>query len=177
MSIQDKITNLCNNKCLFRLVPEYQIERERRTMYVSPDIHSLVCGPIWTSEEQEFRWQSVRADLDWFVQAKTILVPIDSQHGGNAHMSQLKPPDTEVWDFRCRDPEPGIRILGSFAEKDAFVALTWELRNPLGAFGSREWDAAILRCKTNWLSLFECQPLTGSYPSDYISNAISIGDD
>jgi hypothetical protein len=174
MSIQDEIINLCDNKRLYRLAPEYQIERERRIMYLSRDLFALVVGPEWVSQEQEFRWQSVRADLDWFIQARVLLVPADSQHGGDSHLSQLKPPDVEVWDIRCRDPEPGIRVLGSFADKDVFVALTWELRNPLGAFGSKEWEAAVRRCKETWHSLFHAQPKMGNYPDDYITNAIPV---
>jgi hypothetical protein len=176
MTIRDELDVLCGKEVLFRLSPQFRIERERRALYVSTEIHKLIFGPKWTSPVQEFRWQSVRADLDWFIQARVILVPLDSQRGGNSHMAQLKPPHNEVWDIRCRDPQPGIRVLGSFAEKDVFVALTWEMRNPLGRFGSKRWEEAILRCKAEWQRLLYAQPMRGNYPDDYITNAIPIGD-
>ncbi|MDO8434581.1 MAG: hypothetical protein Q7S58_19465 [Candidatus Binatus sp.] len=88
-------------------------------------------------------------------------------------MSQLQPPRDEVWDIRCVDPKPGIQVLGRFAEKDVFVALTWEIRLQLKQFGSREWQDAILRCAIEWRRLFPTyQPLMGNYFADYISDAV-----
>ena len=177
MSVQDEINVLVARGELFRLKPEYQLQQEYRAMYVSAQIHGLISGTNCRDEEDKFRWRSTRADLDWFVQGRVITVPVESRQGGDHFMSQLQPPDDEVWDIRCRDPVPGIRVLGSFGDKDLFIALTWELRNPLGEFGSIAWQEATNRSKAEWQRLFRSIPFRGRYPDAYITGAIPIGDD
>jgi len=177
MSVRDEINILCGRQELFRLKPEYQLQQEYRAMYVSAQINGLILGTSCRDEEEKFRWRSARADLDWFIQGRVITVPVESRQGGDHFMSQLQPSDDEVWDIRCRDPEPGIRVLGSFGEKNLFIALTWELRNPLGGFGSTAWLEATARSKNEWQRLFRSIPFRGNYPDAYITGAIPIGDD
>jgi|SRR5271155_1715753 len=171
MSIEDEVTVLCNAGKIHKVVPMFGASRERRIIYASSDIHALVIDS-WSDRAQEFRWGYVRADLESFVQDPWITVAADSRRAGSCYMARLHPPSDETWDIRCRDPKPGIRILGRFALKDVFIALTWEERLPLRKFESTEWKQAIARCILEWNRRFWSQPLTGSYPDDYLSGAI-----
>jgi hypothetical protein len=172
MSISDEINGLCTEGRLHRLVPALPGSRIRRALYVSQEINDLLLGP-WADLTHEYRWNRARADLDSFVEHQRIVVPRDSRRARSAYMGQLQPPSNEVWEIRCRDPKPGIRILGRFAERDVFIALVWKERLQLHDLDSREWRDAILECKTKWQHLFHAyQPMTGNYPHEYISDAI-----
>jgi hypothetical protein len=171
MSIADEINFLCSAGRVHRFVPMFAAPKERRVTYVSSDIQALLIDS-WSGKAQESRWGYVRADLESFVRDPWITVAADSRRAGPAYMAQLQPPSDETWDIRCRDPQPGIRLLGRFALKDVFIALTWEERLPLKDFGSTEWKEAIARCVVEWNRRFWNQPLTGSYPDGYLSGAI-----
>lgn len=85
----------------------------------------------------------------------------------------------EVWEIRSQD-EPGIRVLGRFADTDLFIALTWHKRSELLGPQSRPWRDAIVGCKTEWKNLFPAYPPksgdpSNAYPTDYIStNTIPV---
>ena len=158
---------------LIELVPIFSVRR-RRQVYLFKDVASMVEGP-WSTKADAFRWGYVRADLEHLIQDAWIVVPEDPRRGGSALMSLLVPPEEGVWDIRCRDPQPGIRILGCFALRDVFIGLTWEYRLPLKDFESSEWRNAISRSKTQWNLCFWHQPFKGSYPDEYLSGAILEG--
>ncbi len=125
------------------------------------------------TKPDEYRCGRAYADLLAFIYRNPIVVARNPRQGGSSYTSRLMPPRDEVWDIRCVDPEPGIRVLGRFAEKDVFIGLTWEIRLRLKHFDSREWRDAILRCGTLWRQLFPAYPpLMGDYFADYISDAI-----
>jgi hypothetical protein len=172
MSIRDEIKARRDEGWLYRLSLDPGSE-EKRTLYVSKGIHALLVGP-WQDQPLQDRWLQIRADLDAFVDGSRITLPRDRQRSPKnpTHMAQLRPANDEVWEYRHRRPEPSIRLFGRFAEKDSFIALTWEYRADLGAFRSREWRNAKLRWITEWRWLFywAYEPLRGRYPDDYISN-------
>jgi hypothetical protein len=120
----------------------------------------------------------LRADLDDFIGGGPITV------GGPRHRSAYMKPMVrskrdrgfgghEVWEIRSRDPEPGIRVFGRFAQFDVYVATDWELRTTLGAFGSFIWRQEIRRCKHDWSTVFDTRdPHTGASVHDYISDPV-----
>lgn len=84
-------------------------------------------------------------------------------------MARVHPVTDEIWDIRSVDPKPGIRTLGSFAEKDTFIALTWEYRENLES--SRDWENEIARAKEAWKKLFgSVPPFKGANLDEYLSN-------
>jgi len=85
-------------------------------------------------------------------------------------MSRLDPEADEIWEIRCRDPKPGLRIFGSFVAKDEFVVLMTLPHECLG--GDDDWLAAIARYKGEWNRYFTVAPYSGVYPNDYISDAV-----
>lgn len=170
MSVREEIQYLCDIGRLARFWPPLAVPKHRRAMYVSRSIEELLINS-WDSPQQELRWGYVLSDLCVFVRDPWVTVAADPRRAKAAYMARLLPDGDEVWDVRCRDPHPGIRLLGRFAEKNVFIALTWEERLPLGRFESDEWKAAINRCATEWNLHFWSDPLRGNYPDDYLDGA------
>jgi len=174
MSIRDEIKSLEGHERLHRLRPIVPLPRQRkiRTIYVSEEINAKIVGP-WNDRRDEYRSGRAHADLLAFTYRDPLVVARRPRQGGASYMSRLMPPRDEVWDIRCVDPAPGIRVLGRFAERDVFIGLTWEMRLALKKFGSREWRDAILRATHVWRQLFPVyDPLMGDYFADYISDAV-----
>lgn len=171
MSVQSKeIKYLCASGRLVRFNCPLAIPKQRREIYISESIEDLLIDS-WNSREQELRWGFVMSDLCVFVRDPWITIAVESRRAKAAYMARLQPDDSEVWDIRCRDPKPGIRLLGRFAEKNVFVALTWEERLPLRNFESPEWRAATSRCTIEWNRRFWSEPFRGHFPDDYLDGA------
>ena len=169
MSIRDEIRARVSEGRLVLLSPALPGATIVRTMYVSPEVRSLLVGP-WADPAHEERCGRLRADLDMFIEGRLISVARDSRRGRKAYMARLEPARDEVWEIRSRDPSPGIRVLGRFSEVDAFVALTWGERSTLGKASSLEWRRAIEGCKADWRALFPTYPAhSGAEVHDYLS--------
>jgi hypothetical protein len=120
----------------------------------------------------------LRADLDDFIGGEPVTV------GGPKHKAAYMKPMArapresgfgghEVWEIRSREPEPGIRLFGRFAQRDVFVATDWERRDTLGALGSLIWRREIRRCKHDWTTVFGTRgPHIGANVHDYISDPV-----
>jgi len=182
MSIRDDIKACCEEGRLVEHSPLVSRGVALRTVYVSalrldgrPSLHDLLSGPGAASER--VRWLYARQYLDAFVEEPRITIPPDSMKAKLAFMSRLQPGEQEVWDIRCFDPAPGLRMLGRFAEKDVFIALNWGFREEIDINkGTRKSDKrryAMCQCERAWQELFglQRQPFSGSYPYDYITGA------
>jgi hypothetical protein len=169
MSIRVEINHRVEQKRLFRLPRELVGEPVERTMFVSQEVYGAISGP-WVLSDT-YQMAMLRANLDMFTQGKIISIAEDPyQKPKSTYMARVDPPEDEVWDIRSRDPKPGIRVLGCFAETDTFIALVWGTRKSLGGPRSREWRNLVESCKAEWRKLFHpYQPHTGSTISDYVS--------
>jgi hypothetical protein len=88
-------------------------------------------------------------------------------------MARIDPAPDEVFDIRCIDPHPGIRVMGCFAEKDLFIALTKVGREELASV--RDWRNEREACKAAWRRLFPTYPpYTGADLNDYVSSNFHI---
>ena len=123
------------------------------------------------SKALENRAYGLRAEIDWFIDGGRIFVRPDFTDG-DGWMARLEPPGDEVWELRSLKPKPSLRVFGSIVRRDMFVALTWALRKDLGFKISEEWKEAVKQFKAEWQSYFgTLEPMTGSYPDDYLSKA------
>ncbi len=177
MSIYAEILNRASEGRLFALPPLMPPEpgNAPRHIYVSPEINALCNTGPWKDSKWMARCMELRAALDRFSQGGLIPVAARPFIGGKrSYMRQLFRWREEVWEIRSRD-EPGIRVLGRFADTDLFIALAWYLRADLLQLQSRQWRDAIIRCKTDWRNLFPAYPprsaegSNAAYPDDYIS--------
>src|SRR5712692_673204 len=170
MSIYDQIQDCVGRGSLFPWRPALPFTSPVRDIFVSKSIKDFIDGP-WINDSQEQRAGHLQADLDSFIGGDNIVVSMTPTKARNAYMGLLYPTSDGVWDIRSRDPKPGIRVFGRFAEKDVFVALMWCERLPLGTANSREWRDVIEQCKTEWRNRFHAyQAICGDNVHDYLSN-------
>ena len=150
-----------------------------RTMVMSNEVARHVHGP-WPSIDAERRCARVRADLDAFVTGAVVTICLEPFEASDERFGLLHKPSYGIFDVRCFDPRPNIRILGGFADQDLFVALTfhprskpisWLDRPPLGDGGSVEWASAVHDTRKEWCDLFGSeQPRTGKTPDVFLTN-------
>jgi hypothetical protein len=171
MSIQDKIDSLCVDRRLFRVRPSWPGLQEVRVIYVTPGIIVLLEGP-WADRQTEKRWNRARQQIDDFIDGKRLTLRTAPRKKSTCFMSQLDPPDNEIWEIRCRDPKPGLRIFGSFATLNVFVGLTWDYHEDLGP--EEDWKRAIRNYQAQWQMHFTAPAFTGSYPHGYLTKAVIL---
>jgi hypothetical protein len=112
----------------------------------------FVAAPLWevlTSAEGDEAWEirvgQLQADMETFLSARNI---------GPKYLFLLTPLAQGVWEIRSTQPDPQIRVLGCFLDRDVFVALDFRMRDTLGKFESQEWRAAKRGCLAAWRNLF-----------------------
>jgi hypothetical protein len=151
---------------LLRLTPLVGVG-EQRPVLVSKYV-SDVLEPPWPMGRQGSRYALARQVVDEYILGNFITVaqkPFDKD--STAIMARVDPVREEAWDFRCLDPNPGIRIFGCFAKRNFFIALNWDFRENLVNGG---FDDAVRNCKTQWHQFFGyLQPHSGSSLDDYFS--------
>ena len=171
MSIRDVIQARVDEKRLFHVplyVPGHSVKRH---VFASEEVFDIMDQGAWDTPEKMRRFSQLRGQFDHFTRGGLVSVALDPYNKWKkAFIARTDPVADEVWDIRCIDPKPGIRVLGCFAETGLFVALAYGFRADLGGPGSREWADLINRCKARWRALFDTyQPHRGAEASDYIS--------
>jgi hypothetical protein len=184
MSIHEVIAGHLNDR-LFRLELIFDSDDTQRDLLISEETKELLEGP-WANKNLERRCKRLEADLETFARGKMVRACLNPREHDRAFMGRLAPPADEVWDIRSVDPSPALRVLGSFADRDCFVALTCHPRSrtikgidrpPLGPWGSREWRNATNECKIKWRQLFHpYQPVHSETDNihDYISDSVVL---
>jgi hypothetical protein len=174
MSIRDEINAHIIARRLFYLPPQFASIRAIRTMIVAPDLYSDLQPSAWPNNKTGQRLGRLRADLDRFTANDRISIALFPQNKPKTtYMARIEPVANEVWDFRSTDPKPGMRVLGRFSAKDAFVALVWDFHENLK--GSA-WGRLGEGCLQEWAKLFpNYPPHHGNSDSDYLSsNFLSV---
>ena len=159
---------------LVRFVPIVCSPPQRRVIYVTLALKNLLDGP-WVGDEWEIRWSRAKQQLDDFMDGlprDRIFVRSAPRKKSACFMSLLDPENDEIWEIRCRDPKPGLRIFGSFIRQDVFVALTAAPHECLSSEG--DWDRAIQQYKQEWNKYFSSAAFSGAYPNDYLTRAIVL---
>ncbi len=171
MSIRDGINNRVSEvpPRLFFLPPLIPSAKVIRELFVSEEVNK-VAHPPWPVTTEGRRLTQMRAYLDAWTQGDRITVADDPYKKPKAtRVARTDPPRDDIFDIRCVDPKPGIRVLGGFADKDLFVALTVNFRENLAE--DKDWRDEIERCKARWRNLFHPhQPFHGASLNDYLSN-------
>lgn len=176
MSIAAHISSLVSDGRLHLIEPLDASLEVKRTMVVSDEVQELMAGP-WSTLSLERRANRLRADLESFVMGQVVPVSMTPYQHKAAYMGLLDPPERGFWDIRSRDPNPGLRVFGQFADVDLFVALVWHPRSiqiddkpPLGSARGLNWELAKLQCEEAWQDLFPShRPRIREKISDLIS--------
>ncbi len=169
VEMKQRIRGLVHQRKLFYLPLLVPGDETVRSMFVSQEVNSDVYPP-WPDNWDGLRLAAFRETLDAFTRYERIGIA-DRPLGKSAaaYMARVEPVVDEIFDIRSIDPRPGIRALGAFAGKDAFIALTWDYRENLT--DSYAWDAFIEHCKSMWDDLFgSIKQFKGSTLDDYLSN-------
>jgi hypothetical protein len=144
MSIHDEILDRVGRKMLFPVLPQARGSTIRRALFVSEPLHAaLQSAP--GDQEWERRIAELRADLEVFVEARTV---------DPKYLFRLYPGRDGIWEIRSVRDNPSIRVLGLFAWKDVFIATNHALREDLGGWQSREWKKVKRTARAVWRQLF-----------------------
>jgi hypothetical protein len=140
-------------------------EEHPREVYVSQEVHDVVCGP-WPPGREGDLHANLRGLLDSFTEGDFITVGQDPfNKAGYAILARVHPVSADVWDIRCLDPNPGIRAFGCFYEADSLVVLTWSERDLI-----TDWAAEVQNCLAEWRKYCgNREPLRGRTINDYLS--------
>ncbi|MEJ0076690.1 MAG: hypothetical protein WDO17_14800 [Alphaproteobacteria bacterium] len=146
-------------------------EETPRTLFVSEEVFRAVTSPFDGYPNQALH-SEFRQTLDAFLEGGEMSVGDDPKtKASDALMARVCPVDDGFFDFRITSPHPQIRAFGGFAEKDTFVAITWNYRDAI----SDNFDAEVSRCKIEWQKLFgSTEPFKGKNLDEHLSNWIAV---
>jgi hypothetical protein len=165
MLIAEAIRDLCDQERLFRVEPLDFRGEEKRTIYVSRDIHDFLDARSGDSAVGAVRMRLQRL-FDRFVLGQEISVSF-GRRTKPTHIKRLSPKNAEVWEFKLsgRRAKHQARVFGRFAETDVFLALTGPIDR-----ANCDYSGEIARCQAEWSVLFpQHSPVYGSKINDYIS--------
>lgn len=163
MSIDELILDKIRRGMLFPVLPRAPGAAIDRALLVSEHLWSVL-NSVEGDDEWEERVGQLQADLERFI---TNEHPIDPKY-----LFLLYPAADAVWEIRSVRPEPSIRVLGSFAKKDVFVATNYALREDLGGWQSREWRAVKKTCAAIWRAIFHTyRPKNSIHIQDLVTGA------
>ena len=176
MSIQVEIASRLSEGRLRALEQIMAVSPGKRRILAVPDVMNRLDGP-WNSAREGRRAGAARALLEGFLRGDQIVGRMPPSKNVHTVIALLHPPEENVWEFRIGSPQPGVRILGRFAEQDTFIATNWvnreDFRDPTTAQDDpRRWRDETLRCKVLWNQLFPSyNPFAGGALHDFISNS------
>jgi hypothetical protein len=141
-----------------------------RLVIATKEVNAEICG-FWALSDHEIRYARMRAVIDAFISGSRIAARYPPSRSARAQLALLDPADEQVWEFRSREPKPGVRVFGCFAEIDLFIALCSELRENIDANFVKEKE----KCKREWRKFFApYQPHRGEALSDYLTNSHAV---
>lgn len=172
MSIREMIREWNKSGELCLLAPMFPSTERVRWVFVSKELYRAFHGP-WVSSDEEKNMMRARATLDAFTSGQRIGVRLPPSKNVAAQLALLEDRRDEVWEFRCRDPNPQMRIFGRFAEQNLFVAFIKKNRDEFKS--NDDFQPVMEECKKHWRTLFPTyNPHRGSSAHDYVSNCFPV---
>jgi len=143
-----------------------------RWVFVSKALFDAFHGP-WATTGEEKNMMRARATMDAFTSGQRISVRLPPSKNVSAQLALLEDARDEVWEFRCRDPDPQMRIFGRFAEPDLFIAFIKRNRDEFKS--NDDFQPVMEECKRHWRTYFPSYtPYRGSSAHDYVSNCYPV---
>ena len=141
-----------------------------RTLFVSQEVFDSVQLPF-PDNFNGYRLGKFRGTLDAYTRGNWVSIASDPYAKKPwAYFAPVGPVDLGIWDIRSMSPLPQIRCFGAWAEKDTFVALTWQWRDDINDFASE-----AKQCRQDWDELFAPHPpYKGKSIHDYIKERYRV---
>jgi hypothetical protein len=178
MSINAELKRLVEEGVL-RCVEPFPGDPARRKVLLSAGLDSLLAGA-----SEESRIGRLKANLTDVVAGGEVTLSFQPFKHKNATFGVLSPEEECNWEFRSRDPAPGLRLFGRFADLDTFVGVDWWPRSkplegfdktPLGDRNSLEYQFAQIEVNQFWAKhLPNITPVSGDSCGDYFSERCSV---
>ena len=144
-----------------------------RTVLVTPDIDAIARRPFADTLTGE-RHAAVAQFLDSFCELNEVTVAENPFcKPPDVMLARVAPVEEELWSMRITDPEEtaGMRILGAFFAKDAFIGLSCQFRESISNFTGEVDDAREI-----WRDHFGLiAPYSGRRLDDYLTNYYQVG--
>lgn len=166
MSIQGDIQRLVSEGRLIKVLSEFDLETELRSLYITSWLQEELTKPSLSRDEQQ-RLQGLRVDLEVFVYSKTL---------DSGHLKALRG-GKGVLEIRSTYPQPQLRVFGGLADLDTLILFRYRDRGELDRQGQAAWNSAIRQVQRSWRSLLgpnsapRTEPL-GALVTGYISEEI-----
>lgn len=182
MSIHESLQRAVCDRHLHYLPMTDRSDPVRRRMFIHEEVRAALLDG--TTEVQRVRMMQLRADLERFVKGSALLMCFAPKKGkDDAHFALLNPPGEACWDVRSLTPSPSLRVLGMFADVDAFVALDWWPKRIKVAWSGKEplgdddllWRLAIHECRARWHSILPGEiPVAGRDVRRYVTGYVDV---
>lgn len=167
MSIVDEVASRVADGRLF-LVAAAQ---SSRLILVTTDVWRFLHGP-WDGNDEVIGGNELHETLRFISEGGRVMVGSGKDRA--CHFKELSMAAPRVWEIRTRQPRPGYRLFGMFAETDIFIGTNYSDRLSLGNERSTEFKAAIRASKASWRSLFNTYPpKVGDSVTDYIKENVT----
>lgn len=167
MSIQARIAELVKKGELAPVVPTDPSMSRMRDVFASREVVALLTGAKGIKPALLGPAGAAQAIFERFTAGKTLTMRMDPHSGSHAIFARNAKLKDRICDVRVLAPRPQLRIFGAFAERDVFVALTYQKRDLLN------FSLGVQRCRKQWDLLFpELEPVLSENVNDYISDAV-----
>lgn len=167
MSIVDEVAARVAEGRLFHV----KTAQSSRLILVMEDVWRFLHGP-WDGDDEVIGGNELHEALRFISAGGRVLVGSGKDRA--CHFKELTMGAPRVWEIRTRQPKPGYRLFGMFAETDVFIGTNYSDRLSLGNERSPEFEAAIRTCKARWRALFSTYPPKfGNSATDYIKENVT----
>lgn len=95
-----------------------------RVVYVEAKLFADIQDPA------QHRMGLLSSDLDYV--SRGGIITVGDGREKSCRIKSLEPRSREVWELRCKDPQPQIRMFGRFADVDVLVLTHACFRDQLG---------------------------------------------
>lgn len=162
--------------------PATESDPVERVLMYGEELRDFLSGPF-KGAAHEKRAGELLADFQSFVRGDHVSLCFRPREHNESTFGRLEPEERAVWDLRSRKHRPSLRVLGGFAARDVFVALSWWPRWHKVPWSDKEpllrddarWAAAISDADQKWRDiLLGKRRVSGEEVGSYVTRNVSV---